>query len=34
MAASAIYSYEFLKDWWEKKGSSKSLEEIFENAQL
>ena len=30
-AQSAIYSYEFLKDWWERKGSTMSLEEIFNN---
>lgn len=30
-AASAIYSYEFIKDWWEKKGSQLSLEQIFNN---
>lgn len=32
-ADSAIYSYEFLKDWWEKKGSLKSLTEIYEEAK-
>ena len=32
-ADSAIYSYEFLKDWWEKKGSQKSLDEIYEEAK-
>lgn len=31
-ADSAIYSYEFLKDWWEKKGSQKSLDEIMGEA--
>lgn len=30
-ADSAIYSYEFIKDWWEKKGSEMDLEEIFNN---
>jgi len=30
-AQSAIYSYEFIKDWWEKKGSQMNLEEIFNN---
>jgi len=30
-AMSAIYSYEFLKDWWEKKGSKLTLEQIFDN---
>ena len=31
-ADSAIYSYEFLKDWWEKKGSQKSLDDIMGEA--
>ena len=31
-ADSAIYSYEFLKDWWEKKGSKKSLDDIMGEA--
>lgn len=29
-ASSAFYSYEFLRDWWEKKGAWLSLEGIFE----
>jgi|TARA_B100001094_G_C18162355_1_gene790081 hypothetical protein len=32
-ADSAIYSYEFLTDWWEKKGSQKSLDNIYEEAK-
>jgi len=32
-AQSAIYSYEFLTDWWRKKGSTKSLTEIYEEAK-
>lgn len=32
-ADSAIYSYEFLTDWWRKKGSQKSLTEIYEEAK-
>ena len=32
-ADSAIYSYEFLKDWWEKKGSQKSLNDIMGEAR-
>lgn len=31
-ADSAIYSYEFLKDWWDKKGSNKTLEVILGEA--
>lgn len=30
-ASSAFYSYEFLKDWWESKGSKMSLNEIFDD---
>lgn len=30
-AQSAIYSYEFTRDWWQEKGSSMSLEDIFNN---
>ena len=31
-ADSAIYSFEFLQDWWEKKGSKKTLDEILGEA--
>lgn len=31
-AQSAIYSYEFLKDWWDKKGGKKTLEMILGEA--
>lgn len=31
---SAIYSYEYLTDWWDKKGSQKSLDDIFGDAKL
>ena len=30
-ANSAFYSYEFLKAWWEQKGSELTLEQIFDN---
>ena len=30
-AQSAIYSYEFIKAWWELRGSKMTLEEIFDN---
>lgn len=30
-ASSAFYSYEFLKAWWEEKGSNFSLDDIFDN---
>lgn len=31
---SAIYSYQFLKAWWEKEGSQLSLEEIFNEERV